>query len=94
VVYLSATVSGFLSEDESAWLQEDLLVSGPDGGAFIDLLNVINRRYPVGEDKRQELVSNFLLPLHSEPGIYTVHLKVRDRLGNRFGETTQTFLVR
>jgi len=93
IVYLTAEVQGFLMQDQTAWLQEDILVTGPDGAPLIDLLNVINKRFEVGHTNSQVLESSFLLPLRIEAGPYSVRVRIRDRNGNMFGSAEKTFMV-
>jgi uncharacterized RDD family membrane protein YckC len=94
IVYLTANVSGFITKDDSAWLQQDILVTDPNGETVIDLLNVVNKRFPDKNAGKQQLTSSFLLPLRIATGQYHVSIRIRDRYGNMIGEAERKFLVK
>ncbi len=94
IVHTTLQVSGFAKEQGGAWLQQDLLVLAPTGETLIDLLNVTNRRFDVGQNSQQTLSSSFLIPPTVTSGEYTVRVRVRDALGEMQGESKGTFLVR
>lgn len=94
IVYITAEVSGYITKENLAWLQQDLLVTDPNGKTLVDLLNVVNKRFPASDARKQSLTSSFLLPLRIETGRYQVKIRVRDRYGNMIGEAEKTFLVK
>lgn len=94
VVYTTVEISGFVKQQGRAWLQQDLLVTDAGGNALIDLLNVTNRRFDVGNLSSQLLTASFLIPPMVEPGPYTVRVRVRDAAGNMEGEMKGTLVIR
>ncbi len=94
IVYLTADISGYITKDNSVWLQQDILVTDPEGDTLIDLLNVINKRYPASPSGLQPMTSSFLLPLRIKTGSYKASIRVRDRYGNMIGEAKKSFLVK
>jgi len=65
-----------------AWIQEDIIMISKEGMIILNEANIINERIPPPKEAEWWLINNKVtLPEVIEPGVATIEINVRDKIG-------------
>lgn len=82
-IFIRFTISDFqLDSQGNLWIQEDLAMNDPSGVSVLARQNLIDDRMPPPEGMTGIPVSNTITLFDTaRPGVYTVQINVRDKIG-------------
>ncbi len=84
-VFLVFDIKGFKQDDTKVvWVQEDLVVTGPEGNVVLDEKNLLDLKDEAAEGADNVAANNKItLEETDPPGTYKVNLTVRDKVGEQ-----------
>jgi hypothetical protein len=82
-IYIRFSLSDYkLDSEGNLWIQEDLVMNDPGGTSVLTRQNLINDRVPPPKGTTNIPVNNTITLLDTfQPGMYTVQINVRDKIG-------------
>ena len=94
-IFIKLTVKGIKQADDSqVWVQQDLAVNGPNGGAVLNKENMVDLHSKAPAGTNQVTLNNDLnLPADAPVGAYEATISVRDKISGGTTKTTLKFTV-
>ncbi|MBT3182655.1 MAG: hypothetical protein HN337_09150 [Deltaproteobacteria bacterium] len=92
-VFMLFDVNGYTVTKDDVWVQEDLIISYPDGSVGLKLENINDFHQELEEGGSIGFENNIALPANAQAGRYTVTINIRDRLANKDIKEQRFFYV-